>query len=259
MASRSTHEEWESYGGRGVSEIEEEVSKNNVNAYEVGSIGEEGGGRWSLEENAVYVAVWREVEEALSMDALIWTIDNAFLDRSSALVFLVHVFPETKYIPTPLGKLPINQVNPEQKEKFLADERSKRRDLLQKFLNVCSVSQVKVDTVLIESDMEGKAILDLIPILNITKLVLGANKTTVRRMRSKKGNGAADLIVQKAPEFCEVKIICEGKEMSELTTMESPSPSPSPSPRPTDHSTPKLAQNQDQTRSDSIACGCFKI
>lgn len=40
--------------------------------------------------------------------------------------------------------------------------------------------KVKVDTVLIESDMEGKAILDLIPILNIRKLVLGASKTAVR-------------------------------------------------------------------------------
>lgn len=108
-----------------------------------------------------------------------------------------------------VGKLPINQVNPEQKEKFLAQESGKRRDHLQKFLTACSASQVyddddaisfmiatvvfytilirvfddvkvKVDTVLIESDMEAKAILDLIPILNIRKLVLGATKAAVR-------------------------------------------------------------------------------
>lgn len=40
--------------------------------------------------------------------------------------------------------------------------------------------QVEVETVLIESDMEAKAILDLIPILNIRKLVLGATKSTLR-------------------------------------------------------------------------------
>lgn len=40
--------------------------------------------------------------------------------------------------------------------------------------------KVKVDTILIESEMEAKAILDLIPILNIKKLVLGATKSTVR-------------------------------------------------------------------------------
>lgn len=76
-------------------------------------------------------------------------------------------------------------------------------------------------------------------------------------MRSKKGNGAAEQIAQDAPEFCEVKIICEGKELSEME-FPSPSPSPSPSPRAT-HPTPRFAQNQQQTTNDSFACGCFKI
>ena len=39
------------------------------------------------------------------------------------------------------------------------------------------MEQVKADTVLIESDMVARAILDVIPILNIRKLVLGANKS----------------------------------------------------------------------------------
>lgn len=37
-----------------------------------------------------------------------------------------------------------------------------------------------MDTVLIESDAEAKAMLDLIPILNITKLVLGTTKADLR-------------------------------------------------------------------------------
>ena len=40
--------------------------------------------------------------------------------------------------------------------------------------------QVTVDTLLIESDMIAKAIVDLIPILNIRKLVLGTNKSNSR-------------------------------------------------------------------------------
>lgn len=100
-----------------MSEIEEEmwteeIEDNNVNGgigngnkrlYELGSIREESGSRWSSEydENAVYVAVWKESEETLSMDALLWTLNNAVLDPSSALVILVHVFSQTKYIPTP--------------------------------------------------------------------------------------------------------------------------------------------------------------
>lgn len=42
------------------------------------------------------------------------------------------------------------------------------------------VLQVKVDTVLIESDMVAKAIIDLIPVLNISKLVVGTSKSSLR-------------------------------------------------------------------------------
>lgn len=93
-----------SYNGGGLSEIEEETwteeLERNGNS---GGRGDGCGGRWSpeYEENAVYVAVWKESEEILSMDALIWTLKNAVIDRSSALVILVHVFSQTKYIPTP--------------------------------------------------------------------------------------------------------------------------------------------------------------
>jgi hypothetical protein len=42
------------------------------------------------------------------------------------------------------------------------------------------MKQVKVDTILIESDMIARAILDLIPILNIRKLVVGTTKPSLR-------------------------------------------------------------------------------
>ncbi|KAK4398816.1 hypothetical protein Sango_1357100 [Sesamum angolense] len=219
-----------------------------------GSVYSFGGG-----EDVVYVAVGRQSEET-SMDALIWTLNNA-VDPSSTVVFLIHVFPETKYIPSPLGKLPISQVNGEQRENYLAQERGKTREFLQKFVDMCSASsqkqQVKVETILIESDMEAKAIVDLIPILNIRKLVVGTTKSNLRRMRSRRGNasGVADHILQNAPQFCDVKIICEGKEISELPlTLDSPSPSLSP--RAADR-VPKFAQ--DQPPNDAASCRCFKL
>ncbi|KAK4434766.1 hypothetical protein Salat_0639500 [Sesamum alatum] len=171
-------------------------------------------------EDVVYVAVGGKQNVETSMDALIWTLNHAVVNPSSTVVFLIHVFPETKFIPSPLGMLPVSQVNSEQKEMYMAQERRKRREFLRKFLIVCSASQIKADSIVIESETVAKAILDLIPILNIRKLVLGATKSTVRRiLRCRKGNGVADQIVQNAPEFCEVKIICEGKEMSELMMM----------------------------------------
>ncbi|KAK6133174.1 hypothetical protein DH2020_033064 [Rehmannia glutinosa] len=263
------NDQWENFTGGGASEIEEEMSgevfdMNNDDGFKIPleTIREEVEGRLSTSsfnfgersEDVVYVAVGKQGDET-SMDALIWALKKMI--NPSSVVFLVHIFPEIKYIPTPLGNLPISQVNPGQKELYMAQERGKRRDFLQKFLNVCSSSQVKADTILIESEMEAKAILDLIPILNIRKLVLGATKSTIRRMRSRKlGNGVADQIVQGAPEFCEVKIICEGKEISEMM-MESPSLSSSH--RSTADSTPKFVQEQEQTGIDSAACGCFKI
>ncbi|CAA2986804.1 Hypothetical predicted protein [Olea europaea subsp. europaea] len=204
-------------------------------------------------DDVVYVAVGTSEEP--SMDALKWTLNNA-VNPSSTLVFLIHVFPETKYIPTPLGKLPISQVNPEQKENYTAQERGKRREFLQKFLDVCIASQVNVDTILIESDMEAKAILDLIPILNIRKLVLYTTKSNLRKMRSKKASGGADEILQDAPEYCEVKIIYGGNEITDLK-FESPFASPAPSPRAADR-IPKSVQEQEQINNDSIACGCFR-
>ncbi|KAL6990607.1 hypothetical protein U1Q18_008724 [Sarracenia purpurea var. burkii] len=159
---------------------------------------------------------------------------------------------------TGVGKIPISQVNPEQKEIHMIQETCKRREFLQKFLDVCSASKVKVDTILIESDMEAKALLDLIPILHIRKLVLGTNKSSLRRkLRSVRGSGIADQVLQGAPEFCEVKVICEGKEvlvdstMSELWSPRGSVESPKAAPEPE-------AEEIQSRANDSFGCTCFK-
>lgn len=205
-------------------------------------------------EDCVYVGVGKSDS---SMDALQWTLKNA-ITTSTTVVYLLHVFPEIRYIPTPLGKIPINQVSKQQVAIHVAQEESKRKDFLQNFIDSCSAAKVKADTVLIESDMVARAILDVIPILNIRKLVLGVNKS--RKLRSRGGSGIANEILQKAPEFCEVKVVCEGKETSQLGG----SPSPLSSPRYQDDS---FKDNNDhnssiaeaeQQRNNSISCMCFK-
>ncbi|KAL7604259.1 U-box domain-containing protein 36 [Lactuca sativa] len=218
--------------------------------------------------DVVYVVTWRGTEEmsSASMDALLWTLGNNLNDEST-IVYLVYVFPEIRFLPTPLGRLPISQANPDQKENFLNQERRKRSEYLQKFLSLCSSSKVQVETVLIESDMEAKAILDLIPILNIRKLVLGATKSTLRKLKSsskKGGGGTIDQILHNAPEFCDVKIICEGKEVSlqdQLSTEpSSPSSSTAPSPRgDTTVSTLKPVPVGQGYTIGFVSCSCFKL
>ncbi|XP_028755014.1 U-box domain-containing protein 35-like [Neltuma alba] len=203
------------------------------------------------------------------MEALSWTLKH-LITSPSTMVYLIHVFPEIKHIPNPLGMgmVPKNQVSAEQIESYEAQQRAKRRLLLSKFLQLCSSSQVKVDTILIESDTVAKAILELVPILHIQKLVIGTNKSNLRKSRSKRGNnGIADQILQNAPESCRVRIISEGKEVNQqMLTMMSPSPH-APSPRAAmaesnnsndNHIQTSMHMKEEDRHNGPVSCICFK-
>ena len=74
-----------------------------------------------------------------------------------------------------------------------------------------------------------------------------------RKLRSKRGSGVADqLLLQNAAGGCVVKIICEGKEVTEDQMIESPSP------RSNDINS-KPTQDQEDQRNDTFSCMCFKI
>lgn len=253
----------------GVSEIEEEGPNGDVPAeikelFEMKkfapmpSIKEEydkGSLYSSTEDHSVYVAVGKSPS---SLDALDWALRHA-VNPPSTTVYLIHIYPEIRQIPTPLGKLPLSQVNPEQVENHMAQERGKTRELLQTFLYKCSAANVKVDTILIESDGLPKAILDLIDILNIRKLVLGITKSSLRKLKSRKGTGTVDQILKSAPETCEVKIICEGNEVMIEATVESPSPrGNADSSRESDNSKSMQEEEEEDQRNESISCMCFR-
>lgn len=170
----------------------------------------------------VYVAVGKG---GSSMAALSWALRQ--LARPRSFVYLVHVFPVVATIPTPLGMMPKRQATPEQVETYMNQERSKRREMLQKFLDHCRNFQVNVDVYLIESDQIADAVVELIPVLNIKQLVLGVAKSNLRKL--KKGNTIAGQIQKNAPLYCEVKIVCDGKEVTATTTAD-PTPPFSPSP-----------------------------
>ncbi|XP_059438319.1 U-box domain-containing protein 35-like [Corylus avellana] len=254
-AGYHNHNQFSKYSSSTVCEIEEESPSETFeinHGVPMASIREEfEGSLFSVDvqnsEDSVYVGVGKSDS---SMDALAWTLKHAV--TPSTIVYLVHVFPEVRYIPSPLGKLPKHQVSPEQVESYMAQERDKRGQLLQKFLDACSTSKVKVDTILIESDMVASAIRDLIPILNIRTLVVGTTKSSLRKLRSKRGSGVADQMLQNAAEGCVVKVICEGKEVTEDQMIESPSPR-------SNDINPKPTQDQEDQRNDTFSCMCFKI
>ncbi|GMH05222.1 hypothetical protein Nepgr_007062 [Nepenthes gracilis] len=179
---------------------------SSVFSYDINSHRGDGGG-----DDLVYVVV---EDRETSMDALLWTLKNA-VNSSSTVIYLIHVFPEVKLIPSPLGngKVPRSQVRADQVESYMAQERGKRRELLQRFIDKCMAYKVKVETILIESDSVHKAIAELLFVLNIRRLVIGVPKSNLRKLRSRKGNGLADQILLNAPAWCEVKCICEGKDV----------------------------------------------
>ncbi|KAH0986056.1 hypothetical protein GBA52_013233 [Prunus armeniaca] len=200
--------------------------------------------------NSVYVAVGKSES---SMEALTWTLKHA-ADPSSTTVYLIHVFPETHFIPSPLGKLPKSQVSSQQVETHMAQETGKRRELLHKFLDKCSAANVKVDTMLIESDMIARAILDLILILNITTLVLGTTKSNLRKLMSGKGSGIAAQILQAAPDGCEIKIICQGNQVMMDPAIHSLSPRLNDDPT----TTKSMQHRQPSNNNEAFSCICFK-
>lgn len=110
-----------------------------------------------------------------------------------------------------VGKLSRSQLSQEQVRVYMNEESNRRRNLLHKYIQLCTdanvsaaksnssslishflgihplrfvfdcVMQVAVDTILIESKQTGKAILDLISVLHITKLVMGTKRPRFSR------------------------------------------------------------------------------
>ncbi|XP_059657967.1 U-box domain-containing protein 33-like isoform X2 [Cornus florida] len=120
--------------------------------------------------NDVYVAVGKD-----DLDVLKWALDHVVVSPG-ARVFLVHVFPPITYIPTPVGRLSRSQLSQEQVRVYINEENNRRRNLLTKYIRLCTDAKVTVDTMLLEGNNVAKAILDLIPVLNITNLVMGTKR-----------------------------------------------------------------------------------
>ncbi|XP_058727754.1 U-box domain-containing protein 35-like [Vicia villosa] len=161
------------------------------------------------DSDVVYVAVG---ENGSSMEALSWTLKH-LVKPNSTIVSLVHVFPRVKQIPTPMGKIPRSRVNQEYVNIYMTQEKSKRKLLLQKFIDMCTDSKVKVEILLIEGDKVAKAIVELVKNLNILKLVIGTTQSYLRKHASRRQNSTAEMVLKSVEENCDVKIICEGREV----------------------------------------------
>ncbi|RZC89866.1 hypothetical protein C5167_035860 [Papaver somniferum] len=79
-----------------------------------------------------------------------------------------------------------------------------------------SQEQVPLDTIIIDSDMTAKAILELIPVLNITTLIMGTKRSASSSWLRKRRMGTGNFVHKNAPDYCEVIItVSDGKEVVE--------------------------------------------
>ncbi|KAK1373854.1 U-box domain-containing protein 52-like [Heracleum sosnowskyi] len=152
----------------------------------------------------VFVAVGKN-----DMDVLKWALNHAVLPGNRIL--LVHVYSPIAYIPTPVGMLSIGQLSRRQMQIYINEENTKRRNLLQKYISLCTDAKVLVDTMLVESDTVAKTIVDLIPVVNITNLVMGTRRPPSTSM-FKTGVGKAACVQKNAPRYCDISIVCLDKK-----------------------------------------------
>ncbi|KAK4842808.1 hypothetical protein QYF36_000403 [Acer negundo] len=150
------------------------------------------------------------------------------VEIAGSRIFLVHVFPPMTYINTPVGKLARNQLSKEQLRVYINEDNNKRRNLLQKYIRLCTDAKVTVETMLLESNVTGKAILDLISVLNITSLVIGTKRPPSSRLFRKKQE-KGEFVKKNAPEYCEVTIVHGGKKVEEGQQVAEVVPSSPPS------------------------------
>lgn len=145
------------------------------------------------ETNDVYVVVGKN-----DLYVVQWALDHAV--SPGFRVCLVHIFPTIKYIPTPVGNLSRSQLSKEQVQVYINEENNRRKSLLVKYIRLCNDAKVPVDTMLVESNSPAKALLDLIPVVNITSLIIGNRPPRSTRL-VKNGQDIGEYVQKNAPEF----------------------------------------------------------
>ncbi|RZC10899.1 U-box domain-containing protein 33-like [Glycine soja] len=150
----------------------------------------------------LYVAVGKD-----DLDAVKWALDHAVSPGSR--IFLIHVSSPITLIPTPVGKFERSKLTPQQVGIYVNEVNNKRKDLLQKYIQMSNEAKVTAETLLLESNDTEKAILDLISILNITNIVIGIKKLPYTRRNNKLSKG--EFVKKHAPSSCEVTLVYNGE------------------------------------------------
>ncbi|KAL0356241.1 UNVERIFIED_CONTAM: hypothetical protein Sradi_4071000 [Sesamum radiatum] len=144
----------------------------------------------------VYVAVGKN-----DLHVLKWALDHAV---SPEVFFDLYLYCSSwETVKKPVEQRPAAV--------YIREESNKRKNLLEKYIRLCNESKVVVDTMLVESNASTKAILELIPVANITNLVMGTKQSPFSRL-SRKGLGKGEYVKKYAPDYCEVTVVHDDRD-----------------------------------------------
>lgn len=164
----------------------------------------------AIQTEKVYVAVGNDAQDGFK--TLNWALKK--WNSHPISVVILHVTHSTPMdcVYTPFGKLPARSVSEEKLQILRKDEQEKINKLLSKYVAFCG--KVPADILEVEKSDEPlqKRVIDLIFGLGITKLVMGFSFMKPS-MKSKGAISGLFYVHQHKPSFCELFIICGGKQI----------------------------------------------
>ncbi|CAL0311845.1 unnamed protein product [Lupinus luteus] len=158
----------------------------------------------------IYVAVGNDVQDGLK--TLTWALKKWNSQPISIVILHVTYNISMDYVYTPFGKLPASSVNDEKLEVLRKYEEEKINKLLSKYVALCGKVPVEILEVEKFDEPMQKHIIDLIMGLGMTKLVM-CFSFMKPSLKSKGAMSGLLYVHQHKPGFCELFIICGGKEV----------------------------------------------
>ncbi|KAJ6825209.1 U-box domain-containing protein 33-like [Iris pallida] len=161
-----------------------------------------------LEEvEKIYVALGKEYKEG--KETLIWAINHTPREKK---IVVVHVHQPPRTILILGGKFSVDHLSEEQVRAYREQERLKTDRSLEAYMTFCSLSKVRAEKLVIETDDIAKGIVELIAQHGITKLVMGAaaDRQYSKRMRGPKSRIAINVQQHVADTSCTIWFVCKG-------------------------------------------------
>ncbi|THU67286.1 hypothetical protein C4D60_Mb05t23060 [Musa balbisiana] len=140
---------------------------------------------------------------------------NKFISGGGVMFKLLHVRPRIKMVPSPIGNLPVEQVQDDVASAYKKEEEWKTEVMLRPYKNMCSAKQIETEVVILEAEDVAEAISKEVTENNISMLVIGASSKNAI-FRKLWGSNLSSRISECTPSFCTVYVV--SREMIDLDT-----------------------------------------